>query len=271
MHHTFTQELLEIKKTTRFENCRVLILMIITFSIFLASFIGLFSITSFSQVLKVGFLLGEPYSFWKGSIFTGIDYDIISKIANLMGYQLDTYILPFSALDKDILQKIGIDIVAGGIHMTEERKRIFKFSIPYAQSGLAIVLAKDVKWDGNVEKVLFGVKSGATGEKLVKEWINKGKKVRYKSFVSNTEIVAQLITKKIDAAFFDYINALYLSKLHGFTVHKELIYQVNLGYVIVNNELEGKFNKILGSILDSYVKPTIIKYVGSENYQKLLK
>ncbi|MFN6991686.1 MAG: amino acid ABC transporter substrate-binding protein, partial [Fervidobacterium sp.] len=126
--------------------------------------------------------------------------------------------------------------------------------------------AKGVKWDGNVEKVLFGVKSGATGEKIVKEWINSGKKVRYKSFVSNTEIVAQLIMKRIEAAFFDFIDALYLSKLHGFTVYKELIYQVNLGYVIINGELEDKFNKILGSLLDSYVKQTIIKYVGSENY-----
>ncbi|MFN6991790.1 MAG: substrate-binding periplasmic protein, partial [Fervidobacterium sp.] len=137
MHNTLAKELLGMKKTTRFENWRVLILMIMIFSIFLASFFGLFSVTLFSQVLKVGFLSGEPYSFWKGSIFTGIDYEIISKVSNLMGYQLDVYILPFAALDKEILEKIGIDIVAGGIHMTEERKKNFKFSLPYAQSGLA--------------------------------------------------------------------------------------------------------------------------------------
>ncbi|MFN3692096.1 MAG: substrate-binding periplasmic protein [Fervidobacterium sp.] len=266
MYHTFTQKLLQMKKTKRFEIYRVLILMIVIFSIFFTSFFGLFSVTVYSQVLKVGFLLGEPYSFWKGVIFTGIDYDIISKVANLMGYQLDVYILPFSALDPNILKKIGIDIVAGGIHMTEERSKIFKFSIPYAQSGLAVVLAKGIKWDGNVEKVLFGVKSGATGERIVKGWIESGKKVKYKSFISNTEIVAQLILKKIDAAIFDYINGLYLSKLHGFTIHKELIYKVSLGYVIVNEELESKFNKILESLLNSYVKQTIIKYVGSGNY-----
>lgn len=228
--------------------------------------IAFLSATSFSQVLKVGFFLGTPYSFWKVQTFSGIDYDIINKIASLIGYRLDVYILPFSALDLDMLKKLGLDIAAGGIHMTEQRRKTFKFSIPYAQSGLAIVLAKGLKWDGNVEKIRFGVKAGATGERIVKEWASSGKKVQYQVYVSNEEIIANLILKKIDGAFFDYLDAIYLSKLYNFTVHKELIYKINLGYIIINENLENKFNQALKSLMSSYIRQVIVKYIGSENY-----
>jgi len=64
-------------------------------------------------------------------------------------------------------------------------------------------------------KITFGVKKGATGEKIVQDWVKSGKKIKYSTFVSNEEIVTNLLIKKIDGAFFDYINALYLSKNMG--------------------------------------------------------
>lgn len=226
-------------------------------------FILLIIVLSFSQFLKVGFLLGTPYAFWKAQTFGGIDYDILKKIAQLMDYQLEVYILPFSALEPTILDKIGLDIVAGGIHMTEERQKLYTFSIPYVESGLAIVLRKGVQWNGDVEKITFGVKRGATGEKIVKEWINAGKKVKYKYFVSNEEIIANMITKKIDAGFFDYINALYVARTYDFTVYKELIYKINVGYIILNKEIEKKFNEILKSLKSDYINRVLTSYIGA--------
>ncbi|MCX7653256.1 MAG: transporter substrate-binding domain-containing protein [Fervidobacterium sp.] len=217
----------------------------------------------FSQFLKVGFLLGLPYAFWKAQSFGGIDYDILKKVAQVMGYQLEVYVLPFSALAPDILNKLGLDIVAGGIHMTDERQKLYTFSVPYAESGLAIVLKKGLQWNGNVEKIVFGVKQGATGERIVKDWINSGKNVKYTSFVSNEEIIANLMTKKIDAAFFDYINALYLSRNYGFTVYKELVYKINVGYIILNKDLSTKINETIRNLKNNYINQVIVSYVGN--------
>ncbi|MGC8903168.1 MAG: substrate-binding periplasmic protein [Fervidobacterium sp.] len=223
--------------------------------------LSIFTCSNFGQFLKVGFLLGTPYAFWSAQRFAGIDYDILKKIAESIGYQLDVYVLPFTVLNTEILNFLGLDIIAGGIHMTEERKKSFNFSIPYAQSGLAIVLRKELQWNGDVEKITFAVKKGATGEKVVQEWIKNGKNVKYTEFVSNDEITASLLMKKADAAFFDYINALYISKIFGFTVYKDLIYRVQLGYIVLNKSIENKFNDALKKN-SVYIQQVIAAYVG---------
>ncbi|MEN6515387.1 MAG: transporter substrate-binding domain-containing protein [Fervidobacterium sp.] len=215
-------------------------------------------------MLKVGFLLGSPYAFWQISSLTGIDYEILNKVAFKMGYQLEMYVLPFTSLDPVILNKLDLDIIAGGIHMTQERQKMYNFSIPYAQSGLAIVLRKGLSWNGDVEKVEFVVKQGATGQKMVEQWINEGKKVKYSVFVSNEEIITDLILKRHDAALFDYLNALYISRNYGLSVYKDLIYKVDLGYIILNKQIEQKINETIRD-LKNEIPVIISKYVGKVN------
>ena len=216
------------------------------------------------EMLKVGFLLGSPYAFWQISNLTGIDYEIVNKVAFKMGYQLEMYVLPFTSLDPVILNKLDLDIIAGGIHMTQERQKMYNFSIPYAQSGLAIVLRKGLSWNGDVEKVEFVVKQGATGQKIVEQWINEGKKVKYSVFVSNEEIITDLILKRHDAALFDYLNALYISRNYGLSVYKDLIYKVDLGYIILNKQIEQKINETIRD-LKNEIPVIISEYVGKVN------
>lgn len=218
----------------------------------------------FGEMLKVGFLLGSPYAFWQISNLTGIDYEILNKVAFKMGYQLEMYVLPFTSLDPVILNKLDLDIIAGGIHMTQERQKMYNFSIPYAQSGLAIVLRKGLSWNGDVEKVEFVAKQGATGQKMVEQWINEGKKVKYSVFVSNEEIITDLILKRHDAALFDYLNALYISRNYGLSVYKDLIYKVDLGYIILNKQIEQKINETIRD-LKNEIPVIISKYVGKVN------
>ncbi|HUM76408.1 MAG TPA: transporter substrate-binding domain-containing protein, partial [Fervidobacterium sp.] len=152
----------------------------------------------------------------------------------------------------------------GGIHMTQERQKMYNFSIPYAQSGLAIVLRKGLSWNGDVEKVEFVVKQEATGQKIVEQWINEGKKVKYSVFVSNEEIITDLILKRHDAALFDYLNALYISRNYGLSVYKDLIYKVDLGYIILNKQIEQKINETIRD-LKNEIPVIISKYVGKVN------
>jgi glutamine transport system substrate-binding protein len=219
---------------------------------------------TFGQFLKVGLLLGEPYTYWSSTKLSGIEYDIWQVIGVELNMNVEFYVLPFSVLDASLVPKLGLDVIAGGIHVTDERKKVFKFTQPYINSGLAIVLRKDVKWDGDIEKITFGVKKGATGEKIVQDWVKSGKKVKYSTFVSNEEVVTNLLIKKIDGAFFDYISALYLSKKYGFQVHKDLIYSINIGAVVLNSSLEKKLNDAISKLeSNGTIKRILASYIGA--------
>lgn len=212
-------------------------------------------------VIKVGFLLGSPYAFWSASSLTGIDVEICRLLSKEMKCQFEYYVLPFRALDTNVLNILGLDLVAGGIHITEERKKLFTFSVPYLRSGLAIVLRKGLNWDGNVERITFAVKNGATGETLVREWVKSGKKVKYEVLVSNQEILAKLVLGQVDAGFFDYIAALYLSKNYGVQVWPKLVYETQVGFVVLNPALLGRINELITKSAPE-VKRIAIKYVG---------
>ncbi|ODN31028.1 ABC transporter substrate-binding protein [Fervidobacterium thailandense] len=213
-------------------------------------------------VIKVGFLLGSPYAFWSASSLTGIDVEICRLLSKEMKCQFEYYVLPFSALDTNVLNILGLDLVAGGIHITEKRKKLFTFSVPYLRSGLAIVLRKGLNWDGNVERITFAVKNGATGETLVREWVKSGKKVKYEVLVSNQEILAKLVLGQVDAGFFDYINALYLNKNYGLQVWPRLIYEVEIGMVILNSRLASRINDTMLKNKQQ-IKNIVMQYVGS--------
>uniref|UniRef100_A0A7V4KD53 Amino acid ABC transporter substrate-binding protein n=1 Tax=Fervidobacterium pennivorans TaxID=93466 RepID=A0A7V4KD53_FERPE len=219
---------------------------------------------TFGQFLKVGLLLGEPYAYWTSNKLSGIEYEIWRVIGVELNMHVEFYVLPFSALDTTVLSKLGLDVIAGGIHITDERKKVFKFTQPYINSGLAMVLRKDIKWDGDIEKITFGVKKGATGERIVQDWVKSGKKIKYSTFVSNEEIVTNLLVKTIDGAFFDYINALYLAKKYGFQVHKDLIYSINIGAVLLNSSLEKKLNDAISKLTSNgTIKRILTSYIGA--------
>lgn len=236
---------------------RILLLLLSLVLILPTSFI-------FSQYLKVGFLLGSPYAFWSGNTFKGIEYDIWKAVSQEIGYQLEVYVLPFSAISPEILTKLSMDVVVGGIHMTDERKKLYDFGTPYMDSGLAIVTRSDLKWDGRPESITFGVKKGATGETIVQQWNQSGRKVKYISYVSNEEIITHLLIKKIDGAFFDYINALYLAKMYGLTVQKQLIYTTKIGYISLNKELKSRIDKAVQKLIqENKIRQIIASYVGN--------
>jgi len=214
------------------------------------------------MIVKVGFLLGSPYAFWSASSLIGIDVDICRLLSREMKYHFEYYVLPFSALDPLVLKSLSLDLVVGGIHITEERKKVFTFSAPYLQSGLAIVLRKGIKWDGNVEHVRFAVKKGATGEMIIREWLKAGKRVGYEALVSNQEILTKLLLGQVDAAFFDYINALYLSKSYGLQVWPKLVYETQIGFVVLKSELLNRINDLI-SKKSTEIKNIVMRYVGS--------
>jgi len=70
--------------------------------------------------------------------------------------------------------------------------------------------------------------------------------------------------KRHDAALFDYLNALYISRNYGLSVYKDLIYKVDLGYIILNKQIEQKINETIRD-LKNEIPVIISKYVGKVN------
>jgi len=102
---------------------------------------------------------------------------------------------------------------------------------------------------------------GQRAKKIVEQWISEGKKVKYSAFVSNEEIITDLILKRYDAALFDYLNALYISRNYGLSVYKDLIYRDDLGYIILNKQIEQEINEAIRD-LKNEIPVIISKYVG---------
>ena len=71
-----------------------------------------------------------PYEFRNGTRIEGIDPDIIREIASRNGYELHIEDINFDSIIVAI-QTRKADVAASGITVTNERKQMVNFTIPY--------------------------------------------------------------------------------------------------------------------------------------------
>lgn len=210
---------------------------------FLIFSILFFGITIFG-VLKVGVALTEPYAYFEetdnGYLLKGIDINIIKMLSKDLNEKVDILVYSFPDLIENGLK--NIDIIIGGIHITEERKKRIKFSIPYLTTGLVILKLKE----NEKEKLTtYAVKKDSTGYKTVIQWKNKGKNVSYMVFDTNEECLESLLNRKVDGAFFDLVNALYLMKKYPVEIYGEPLTKNDVGIGVRDNNLLKKINLLL--------------------------
>ncbi|MCC8167573.1 MAG: transporter substrate-binding domain-containing protein [Planctomycetes bacterium] len=93
------------------------------------------------RVVRAGvFIEAEPFGFINadGQV-AGIEVEILTTIARRLGYDLRIQPMTFDALF-DALLAGEVDIITGCIAMTEDRKQMFDFSLPYYEGGVAAVV-----------------------------------------------------------------------------------------------------------------------------------
>ena len=141
----------------------------------------------------------RPYEYWEGGKIVGIDPDIIRKIADNLGYELVIHDMKFESVIASI-QAHKADIAASGITVTEDRKKMVDFTIPYAKTEQRVIVLNksNIYNTKDLKDKRIGVQLGTTGDTFVKDNIKEP--IR---FDNGSLAVAALLAKKIDAVVLD--------------------------------------------------------------------
>lgn len=169
--------------------------------------------------IRVGFEAGYfPFEMTtKDGKFIGFDVDLAKALAKSMGVELVLVntdwagIIPALVTDK-------IDIILGGMTITQERNLKVNFCDPYIVIGQAVLLNK--KHEGKVTsykdlnnaKYTIVSRLATTGEEAIKRMLPKA---TYKSYEGQVEAAMEVIQGNADAMVYDLPFIEKTQALHG--------------------------------------------------------
>lgn len=149
-----------------------------------------------------------PYEYMEGNNVVGVDMDIAQAIADAMGKELEIKNMEFDGALVAV-QNGTVDLVAAGVSVDEDRKKVMDFSIEYVNSTEVVVVNKEnpavtaVSNDDLVDKII-GVQQGNIADFYVEDNIAAKEIKRYTKFAQAAE---DLKNNKIDCVVMDQYPA----------------------------------------------------------------
>ncbi len=145
----------------------------------------------------------------------GYDVDISNAIAERLGVGLDVQISRWAGLIPSLTSD-KVDLIAAGMTITEKRREVVDFSIPYFQTYKAVIVnkrrqpnAKTVQ-EFNRPDISVGVVTGSTDEIAAMRILPKAKPLRFDSY---TSVGLEVKAGRIDVMMADVVFAkLYTKK-----------------------------------------------------------
>ncbi len=205
-----------------------------------------------------------------GSI-VGIDIELVKHLAKMMGYNgIKIVSIDFDGLIP-ALTNGKIDVIAAGMTITEERKKVVAFTIPYWSADQAILVTKNSNFKpkdlSDLKGKVVAVQSGTTGESLVDDFINKtGAKITVKRYSSFVLAVRDLLNGRVDAVIVDSPVAKLFTQKYGVEIATTINTGEHYGLAVRkdNTQLLNTLNEALKKFLSSPEWKAIIdKYTGS--------
>ena len=172
-----------------------------------------------NKEIRVGFEAGYfPFEMTtKDGKFIGFDIDLAKALAKSMGVKMVPVNTDWAGIIPALVTN-KIDIILGGMTITQERNLKVNFCDPYIVIGQAILLNK--KHEGKVTsykdlndpKFTIVSRLGTTGEESVKRMIPKA---NYKSYEGQVEAAMEVIQGNADAMVYDLPFIEKTQALHG--------------------------------------------------------
>jgi ABC-type amino acid transport substrate-binding protein len=164
-----------------------------------------------------GDLVPVTYVNDKGQL-EGYDIEVAHYIEKKIGVPIELVRLDFKGILAG-LQSGRFDAVFSNVNITEARKQIFDYSIPYSRSAVVAVIRKglsDVHSYKELKgKTVGGISGGNDGEVPAREIAAKyGAFKAFKGYTGNAELFADLAIGRIDAAISPDTSAAYFLKTH---------------------------------------------------------
>jgi polar amino acid transport system substrate-binding protein len=147
-----------------------------------------------------------PYEYMVGDEVVGIDMDIAKAIADSMGKKLEIKNMDFDGALLAV-QNGTVDLVAAGVSVDEERKKVMDFSVDYVNSTEVVIVNKATPAVASVEDLadkIVGVQQGNIADFYVEENIEAKEIKRYTKFAQAAE---DLKNNKIDCIVMDQMPA----------------------------------------------------------------
>lgn len=229
----------------------------------------IFSTLVMAETYVVGTSAGfPPFEYVENGEVTGFDIDLIKEIAKVKGFDVEVKDLSFDALIA-ALKTGNIDIIAAGMTITEERKKVIDFSIPYYSANQAVIVKDNSENDITVlfGKNDIGVQTGTTGDlwvtdNLKDKGVLTGSLKHYDTFVL---VINDLVNGNIDGVVLDTPVAERFSELKPVDIVAEIITGEEYGIAVNegNEELlkminegvqELKDNGTMDKLIDKYFR-----------------
>ena len=140
-----------------------------------------------------------PYEYREGGKIVGIDIDILSEVLRRGGHKMNVEDMKFDSIIAAIQTGKG-DIAASAITITEDRKKMVDFSIPYISAKQVIIVppGSTVQGAADLKGLRIGVQHGTTGDSYVTENIGEPQR-----FNDAGMAVAALLRRKLDVVVID--------------------------------------------------------------------
>ena len=208
----------------------------------------------------------KPYAFIKNGHFTGHDIDMMILFAEKYGYKLEITDTSFSGILTGIEQG-KYDMAAGGVTITEERKKSITFSDPYyAEDVVMVVMDTQTGSLDEFKNATLGVIDGSLYDGFSRQLFPEAEIQSYPSFNDLFQCVKQ---GKIDGFLLDIPNLAAVQrtddKLSYITVPD---LSVEIGIAFGKNDkgeqLQAEMNEFLQSIRENGVYDSMWSYWCAE-------
>ena len=140
-----------------------------------------------------------PYEFREGGKIVGIDPEVVEEVARRNDLILKIEDMSFDSVIAAV-QTGKADVAASGITVTEDRKRMVNFTIPYVKAEQVIILPvkTSIKKVSDLKGKKIGVQHGTTGDQYVAKHLQAPQR-----FANGGLAVAALLAGKLDAVVLD--------------------------------------------------------------------
>ena len=204
-----------------------------------------------------------PYEFREGGKIVGIDIDILKEVLRRSDYEMIVEDMKFDSIIAAIQTGKG-DIAASAITVTEDRKKMVDFSIPYITAKQVIIVppGSPVKGVADLKGLRIGVQHGTTGDTYVTENIGEPQR-----FADASMAVAALIRKKLDVVVIDNDPAMvHVAKNPQLKILEEPLTFEEYAFAVAKgkNGLLNMINRGVSSMrMDGTISGIISKYENS--------
>ncbi|MGQ7376019.1 transporter substrate-binding domain-containing protein [Streptococcus suis] len=195
----------------------------------------------------------------------GADIELAKEIGKELGVEVEFSAMSFDNVLNSV-QNGKVDLAISGISATEERAKVFDFSIPYYTSTNKLIINKVNETlftnISTLESGKIGVQKGSIQEKIATELLPNASKV---SLSSNGELVNELKSGKLDGIIFEEpIAKAYVAN--------------NDDLMIVDTEIESNYSDAYAvalpkgsTALKEQVDEVINKLVAEEKFNKFVQ